>query len=160
MKIGILIYSTDSETVRNAFRFGNFALKDEVKVFLLAKGVKCESIDTDKFKVTEQTICGERWKDFACEACFKIRQSKGSEMCPLSIMKDLYEVFKNVIRLLPFRSTTKTRLFRSQQQGRCSLSFTESPASPRTSYSYQPLDAIDCRHKTFNKLRCLSIVKE
>lgn len=51
-----MIYSNDSETVWNAFRFGNFALKegDEVKVFLLGKCVECESLDTDKFKVTEQ----------------------------------------------------------------------------------------------------------
>lgn len=38
------------------FRFGNFALKedDEVKVFLLAKGAECESLDTDNFQVTRQ----------------------------------------------------------------------------------------------------------
>jgi len=56
MKIGIVIYSNDPETVWNAFRFANFALKekDEVKVFLLGKGVESECIDTDKFKVTEQ----------------------------------------------------------------------------------------------------------
>ena len=56
MKIGIVIYSNDAETVWNAFRYGNYALGegDEVKAFLLAKGVECESIDTDEFKVTEQ----------------------------------------------------------------------------------------------------------
>ena len=56
MKIGIVVYSCDSETVWNGFRFGNFALqeKDEVRVFLLAKGVECESLDSEKFKVTEQ----------------------------------------------------------------------------------------------------------
>jgi uncharacterized protein involved in oxidation of intracellular sulfur len=45
MKIGIVIYSNDAETVWNAFRLGNFALKerDEVKVFLLAKGVEAEA---------------------------------------------------------------------------------------------------------------------
>ena len=37
MKLGIVIYSNDSETVRNAFRFGNLALVtgDEVKGFLM-----------------------------------------------------------------------------------------------------------------------------
>jgi peroxiredoxin family protein len=55
MKVGIVIYSGDAETVWNAFRFGNFALSegDQVKVFLLAKGVEAESLDNDKFKVTE-----------------------------------------------------------------------------------------------------------
>ena len=40
MKLGIVIYSNDPETVWNAFRFGNFSLKeeDEVKVFLIGEG--------------------------------------------------------------------------------------------------------------------------
>lgn len=56
MKLGIIIYSNEPETVWNAFRLGVFALnkQDQVKIFLLAKGVECESIDTAKFKVTEQ----------------------------------------------------------------------------------------------------------
>jgi uncharacterized protein involved in oxidation of intracellular sulfur len=56
MQIGLVIYSNDPETVWNAFRLGNFALKqgDTVKTFLLAKGVECESLDTEQFKVSEQ----------------------------------------------------------------------------------------------------------
>jgi uncharacterized protein involved in oxidation of intracellular sulfur len=56
MKLGIVISSNDPETVWNAFRLGVFSLKDgnEVKIFLMAKGVECESLDTDNFKVTEQ----------------------------------------------------------------------------------------------------------
>jgi uncharacterized protein involved in oxidation of intracellular sulfur len=35
MKTGVIIYSNDPETVWNAFRYGNFAIKEgnEVKVF-------------------------------------------------------------------------------------------------------------------------------
>lgn len=98
MKLGIIIYSDDAETVWNAFRLGNFALGegDEVRVFLLAKGVECESLDTDKFKVTEQmqTFYDDGGKIFACGTCLKIRQSSGSEVCPLSTMRDLYDVVK------------------------------------------------------------------
>lgn len=56
MKLGIIISSNDPETVWNAFRLGVFSLKDgnEVKIFLMAKGVEAESIDTENFKVTEQ----------------------------------------------------------------------------------------------------------
>ena len=56
MKLGIVISSNDPETVWNAFRLGVFSLKDgnEVKIFLMAKGVECESLDTENFKVTEQ----------------------------------------------------------------------------------------------------------
>ncbi len=104
--IGIVIYSNDSETVWNAFRFGNFTLKegDGAKVFLLAKGVECESLDTDKFKVTEQmrSFVDNGGKIFACGACLKIRQSEGSEICPLSTMKDLYEIVKESDRIVTF----------------------------------------------------------
>lgn len=44
MKLGIVAYSNDAETVWNAFRLGMFALKkgDTVRAFLLGKGVECE----------------------------------------------------------------------------------------------------------------------
>jgi uncharacterized protein involved in oxidation of intracellular sulfur len=106
MKIGIIIYSNDSETVWNAFRFANFALNegDELKVFLLGKGVECESLDTDKFKVTEQmqTLVDNGGEIFACGSCLEIRQSEGSEVCPLSTMKDLYEIVKKSDRIVTF----------------------------------------------------------
>ena len=106
MKIGIIIYSNDPETVWNAFRFGNFALNqgDEVNVFLLAKGVEAESLDTDQFKVTEQmrSLVDKRGRILACGTCLKIRESEGSEMCPLSTMKDLYEVIKESDRAVTF----------------------------------------------------------
>ena len=106
MKIGVVIYSNDPETVWNAFRFGNFALKenDEVKVFLLAKGVECESIDTDKFKVTEQiqSFVDTGGTIFACGTCLKVRQMGASEICPLSTMKDLYEIVKESDKIVTF----------------------------------------------------------
>lgn len=106
MKIGIIIYSNDSETVWNAIRFGNFALNegDEVKVFLLGKGVECESIDTDKFKVTEQiqTLVDNGGEILACGSCLKIRQSGGSELCPMSTMADLHEVVNSCDKVLTF----------------------------------------------------------
>lgn len=101
-----MIYSDDSETVWNAFRFGNFALsqKDQVNVFLLGKGVESESIDTDKFKVTEQikSFVGNGGKVFACGSCLKIRNSEGSETCPLSTMKDLYTLIKASDKIVTF----------------------------------------------------------
>jgi uncharacterized protein involved in oxidation of intracellular sulfur len=106
VKVGIVIYTNDPETVWNAFRYGNFALKmgDEVKAFLLAKGVECESLDTDKFKVTEQmrSFVDNGGKIFACGTCLKIRQSEGSELCPVSTMKDLYDIVKESDRIVTF----------------------------------------------------------
>lgn len=99
MKLGIVIYSTDTESVWNAFRLGVFALKkkDSVQVFLLANGVECEKLDTDKFKVTEQmqSFVDNGGEILACGTCLQIRNSNGSELCPLSTMEDLYNVIND-----------------------------------------------------------------
>ena len=106
MKIGIVIYSNDAETVWNAFRFANFAIDkgDEVKVFLLGKGVECESLDTNQFKVTEEMkkFVDRGGKIYACGTCLKIRQSEGSELCPISTMQDLYGIVKESDKVLTF----------------------------------------------------------
>ncbi len=106
MKLGIIIYSNDPETVWNAFRMGNFALneKDDMKVFLLAKGVECESFDTEKFKITEQMkmFHENNGKIFACGTCLKLRQSEGTEMSPVSSMKDLYNIIKESDKVISF----------------------------------------------------------
>ena len=106
MKLGIIIYSTDAETVWNAFRLGVFALKrnDEVNVFLLAKGVECESLDTEQFPVSSQMkeLVASGGKILACGTCLKIRGSEGTELCPLSTMKDLYELILDADKVVSF----------------------------------------------------------
>ena len=106
MKLGIVIYSNESETVWNAFRLGVFSLKksDSVKVFLLAKGVECESLDTGKFKVTEEMnqFVESGGEILACGTCLKIRKSEGSEMCPLSTMEDLYNIISESDKVVTF----------------------------------------------------------
>lgn len=106
MKLGIVIYSSDPETVWNAFRFGNFSRKegDEVKVFLLAKGVECESLDTGSFKITDQMreFVSHGGKILACGTCLKIRQSEGSDICPLSTMQDLYDMIREADKVVSF----------------------------------------------------------
>ncbi len=106
MKIGIIIYSNDSESIWNAFRFGCFALLkgDEVRLFLLGKGVECESLDTDEFKVTElmEDFIDNGGKIFACGGCLELRNSEGSKMCPMSKMKDMYEVITESEKVVTF----------------------------------------------------------
>lgn len=106
MKLGIIIYSTDVETVWNAFRLGVFALKegDAVNLFLLASGVECESLDTERFSVTGQMaeFVEKGGKILACGTCLKIRNSEGTELCPLSSMKDLYEIVRDSDKVVSF----------------------------------------------------------
>src|SRR3990167_9148078 len=106
MKLGIVIYSNDAETVWNAFRFSNFSLKEGVvvKIFLLAKGVEYEKLDSEKFDIKKQakSFLENNGKIFACGTCLKSRDSEGSQMCPISTMKDLYEIVKESDKIISF----------------------------------------------------------
>ncbi len=106
MKLGIVIYTTDAETAWNGFRLGVFALKqgDHVKAFLMAKGVECEKLNTEHFNVTEQMqmFVDNGGQILACGTCLKLRHSEGSELCPLSTMKDLYDMIKESDRVVSF----------------------------------------------------------
>ncbi len=106
MKIGMIIYSNDPETVWNAFRFGNFSLGegDTVKVFLLGKGVECEKLDNTKFKVNDQIMqfSENGGKIFACGTCLTSRKMEGSVMCPISTMQDMYEIVNWCNKLVTF----------------------------------------------------------
>lgn len=106
MKTGIIVYSNDAETVWNAIRFANFSLKegDIVKIFLLAKGVEYEKLDSEKFNIKEQakSFLNTGGKIFACGTCLKSRESEGSEMCPISTMKDLHELVKESDKVISF----------------------------------------------------------
>ncbi len=106
VKLGLVIHSADPETVWNVFRLGVFALQkgDTVKVFLLAKGVECESLDNDKFKVTEmmKSYVAKGGKIFACGTCLKTRQSEGTDLCPISTMADLYDIIRESDRVVTF----------------------------------------------------------
>ena len=106
MKIGVVISSNDAETCWNALRFANFSLgqKDEVKVFFMGKGVEYQTISTEKFNTVEQAekFIKSGGKVFACGTCIKSRNKEGSEMCPISTMKDMYEIVKESDRVITF----------------------------------------------------------
>lgn len=63
-----------------------------------------DQIDDPKFNVREQAeaLLGAGGRILACGTCLKLRNSEGSEMCPLSTMKDLYEMVKDADRVLTF----------------------------------------------------------
>lgn len=106
MQLALIIYSNDAETVWNAFRFANFTLKegDAVKIFLLAKGVEYEKLDSEKFNIKElaKAFLSGGGGILACGTCLKSRGSQGSEMCPLSTMKDLYRMVRESDKVVSF----------------------------------------------------------
>lgn len=106
MKLGIIISQTNAELVWNAFRLANFSVKagDHVQVFLLAKGVTSEEIHSENFNVAAQMqeFVQSGGKVLACGTCLKIRGSEGTELCPLSTMKDLHALVRDCDRVVTF----------------------------------------------------------
>jgi len=106
MKLGVIIYSNDSETVWNAFRLGNFAqaMGDQVSLFLISKGVEIESLDTDKFNISEQVqmLVDGGGKLFACGTCLELRQLKISDIYAVATLKELYEIVQDSDKIISF----------------------------------------------------------
>ena len=106
MKFGVIISSNDAETCWNALRYANFCLgqKDEAKVFLTGQGVEYQKISTQKFNTIEQAdkFLKSGGKILACGTCIKTRGQESSEMCPISTMKDMYEIVKESDKVVTF----------------------------------------------------------
>jgi len=106
MKLGMIITQTDPETVFNALRVALYSLQqgDDVRLFLSGKGVEIDQIEDPKFDVKGQAqkVLNAGGQFLACGTCLKLRQTKGSEICPLSTLKDLYEILRDSDRVLTF----------------------------------------------------------
>ena len=106
MKVGIVIYSNDAETVWNALRYANFCLAqhDNVKVFFVGKGVEYQKIGTRQFSTIEQAekFMQSGGQVYACGTCVKSREQKESNLCPISTMKDMYDIVKESDKVLTF----------------------------------------------------------
>jgi len=104
MKLGIIISQTEPETVFNTLRLALYSLQqgDAVRIFLSGKGVEIDRIDTPKFdvKTQAQMILDAGGQFFACGSCLKLRNSNGSAVCPLSTLKDHYEIVRDSDRLV------------------------------------------------------------
>ena len=106
MRVGIVISTNDPETSWNALRYANYCLsqKDAVKVFFMGKGVEYQKICTEKFNTKNEAekFLKEGGLIYACGTCIKSREQASSEMCPLSTMKDMYEIVKGSDRTVSF----------------------------------------------------------
>ncbi len=95
MNLGIIISQKEPEKVWNAYRLGIYALEqgDSVKTFLLGQGVESE-VEHSKFNVRDQLdkyLCADG-QVYACGFCMKSRKMESSDTCPISTMKDLYNI--------------------------------------------------------------------
>ncbi len=99
MKLGIIITQTDPETVFNALRLAHYSLQqgDAVRIFLSGRGVEIDKIADPKFDVRglAKKVLETGGQFQACGTCLKLRESQGSDICPLSTLKDQYEIIRD-----------------------------------------------------------------
>ena len=106
MKLGIIITQTHPETAHNALRLAHYSLKqgDEVRIFLSGQGVEIDRIEDGRFNVKEQAeaVLQAGGQFLACGICLKLHESEGSTICPLSSLKDQYEMVRDSDKIVTF----------------------------------------------------------
>lgn len=111
MKIAVIIYSNDAETVWNAFRFATTSLiyENEVTVFLLGRGVEALTVSTINFDIEEQM---ELFREnggglIGCGVCCENRRDEmpnleSSLNCQMGSMQQLYGLAVESDKVLTF----------------------------------------------------------
>lgn len=111
MRIVIIIYSNDSETVWNAFRFANTsrAAGNQADIFLLGKGVEAAVVGTLQYDVMEQMRifrnggggvigCGLCCESRKAEMPFLVEELK----CEIGSMNQLHSLVAEADKVLTF----------------------------------------------------------
>lgn len=104
--IGIVMYSNDTETVFNAFRFANYAQEwdNQVEIFLLGKGVEVEEMmeKDENIKSQVDNFIDQGGVIMGCKTCLQSRKKEGSKICKVTCMEDLYNLVKKNQIVLTF----------------------------------------------------------
>ena len=111
MKVTVIIYSNDPETVWNAFRFANTSLiyDNQVSIFLLGKGVETLTLSTLKYDILEQLEIF-RSGDGVMIGCGVCCENRKQEMpflqqelgCDMGSMQDLYRFVADADKVITF----------------------------------------------------------
>ncbi len=111
MNIAIVVYSNDSETVWNAFRFANTSLANDnqVTIFLLGKGVEAVILSTLQFDIQEQM---DLFKEsggnmIGCGVCCENRKDEMPSLtkdlnCEMGSMQQLYGIVAEADKVITF----------------------------------------------------------
>lgn len=111
MKIAVVIYSNDSETVWNAFRFATTSriYEDDVTVFLLGRGVEAPTVSTLIHDVDEQIDLYRQndGKIIGCGICCENRVDempnlKDQLQCEMGSMQQLYGLIAEADKVITF----------------------------------------------------------
>jgi uncharacterized protein involved in oxidation of intracellular sulfur len=104
--LGIVLYSSDAETVWNALRLANFARTkgDVVMIFLLGKGIDGFQSNDNKFDIAKESelFVANGGQILACATCVKMRGKEEINKCTVSSLADLYQIVSRSKKLLTF----------------------------------------------------------
>ena len=111
MKIVVIIYSRESETIWNAFRFATTSLvyENQVNVFLLGQGVEAMTVSSLKHDISEQIelFRSHGGKIIGCGVCCESRKQEMPFLqqelqCDMGSMQDLYGLVAEADKVLTF----------------------------------------------------------
>jgi sulfur relay (sulfurtransferase) complex TusBCD TusD component (DsrE family) len=70
----------------------------------MGEGVEYQKIGNEKFNTVEQAdrFLKSGGEIYACGTCMKSREQESSDMCPISTMKDMYELVKTSDKVVTF----------------------------------------------------------
>jgi len=111
MKLLVVLYSNDPETVWNAWRFANTGLghEDEVTLFLMGKGVECITLASVKYDIEAQVSAFEEFggKLIGCGVCCDNRNDtmpllREELACEMGTMQTFYALVKDADKVLTF----------------------------------------------------------
>ena len=104
--LGIVIYSSDEETVWNALRLATYSQSqgDSVVVFLIGKGIDPFMKDTNSFdiKPLQLKFLQNGGQIIACGTCAKLRGTDEIKMCTIASITDLYEIIRRSKKTISF----------------------------------------------------------
>ena len=77
---------------------------DEVRIFLLGKGVEIDSIRSEKFNVPEQveTYLKDNGRLYACGTCLQVRNLAPSKTYIVGTLKELYAIITESDKVVTF----------------------------------------------------------
>jgi len=104
--IGMIIYSQDVETVWNALRLANYAVKqgDTVQIFLLGRGLVVDSLvkANEDIKGQSETFLNSGGVILGCGTCLRSRNNNNPQVCKMSSLSDLYDIVRKNKIVLTF----------------------------------------------------------
>jgi uncharacterized protein involved in oxidation of intracellular sulfur len=107
--IGIIIFSSDAETVYNALRLAIYSQSkgDSVVIFVTGKGLDAYMKENDPNGTFNVQALSDRFlakggSIYACATCAKSRHTEEVKSCTITSIADMYEIIRKSKKVISF----------------------------------------------------------